>query len=126
MLYFMMNDIKYIIRYQKEISYFRTKKYRDIANLIVYYYETNKTIDLASFLDFAALHEEIAENVQEIVRMVNIEECHMNAFEEFVKTIKEEEVKLDIKELKQQIASELDANKKIELANKLVELKKGV
>lgn len=124
-IYFMMNDGKYIERFKKDLGYFSLKKYRDLSNEIIYYYEKNKEINLASFITFASTNEIISDEVTEIIKIVNLQDLNMKDFEEFIKVCDQESKKQEIKELKQKIASELDESKKLELAKKLIEIKKG-
>jgi len=124
-LYFMMNDAKYVERFKKELGYFGNKKYRGIASEIIYYTEKNKSIDLSSFITYIGTKDYLYDDVRNIIKAINLEELTMETFEEFLSAANKEMAREEIKNLKEQIASELDANKKIELANKLIELKKG-
>lgn len=123
-IYFMINDVKYIIRYQKEIGFFKVRKYRDIANEITYYYETHKTIDMASFISYASPRE-INDDLTEIIKNNYLEELSMDTFLEYVEALKKEETEEEIKKIKEEMKTELDASKKETLANKILELKKG-
>ena len=49
----------------------------------------------------------------------------MDDFISFITFANKEMVREQIKDLKEKIANEIDATKKLELANKLIELKKG-
>lgn len=124
-LYFMMNDKIYIERFKKELGYFTVRKYRNIANEILYFYEKNKEIELSGFITFMEDKEETYEDVMDIIRNVNIEELNMDVFMDFIKAANEEMVKEQIAELKEKINNEMDASKKLKLAMELVELKKG-
>ncbi len=123
-IYFMMHDYIYITRFKKELGYFTNKIYRDIANAIIYYYETHNAINIADFLSYAE-EENINSSVKEIMTRIKDLELNMDNFEEFIFVAKKEMEKEQIKELKAKIASELDEAKKLELANKLIEIKKG-
>lgn len=124
-IYFMMNDIKYIERFKKEMGYFNNKKYRGIASEIIYYAGEKKEIDLSSFITYISTKDYLYDDVMAIIKANNLEELKMDTFIDFLNAATKEIAKDEIKELKEQIATELDANKKLELANKLIELKKG-
>jgi len=124
-LYFMMSDGKYIERFKKDLGYFGIKKFRYLSNEIIYFYEKNHNIDLASFISFASNNELIADDVNDILRKVNLLELNMNDFIDFINVCEQEAKKQEIKDLKEKIASELDEDKKIKLAEKLIEIKKG-
>lgn len=123
-LYYMMNDSKYIIRFESELGFFSKKKYRDIANEIIYFYKINKTIDLAAFISFASTRE-INDDVREILKDAKEVDLEMNAFMESIYSLEKEENTIKIKELKEKIKTEFDENKKLKFAQELIKLKKG-
>lgn len=122
-LYFMMNDGKYIVAFEKELGYFNSSVYRNLANEIIDYYEQMGTIDLASFLALMETKDFLYDEVMSIIKSVNLEELDMESFLDFVKAAENEGIKEEIKEIKEKIKVELDENKKIELGNKLLKLK---
>lgn len=122
-LYFMMNDGKYIAAFEKELGYFNSSVYRNLANEIIDYYEQMGTIDLASFLALMETKDFLYDEVMSIIKSVNLEELDMESFLDFVKAAENEGIKEEIKEIKEKIKVELDENKKIELGNKLLKLK---
>lgn len=124
-IYFMMNDGKFIEMFKKELGYFKEKKYRGIANEIIYFYELNKNMDLSAFISFISTKDYIYDDAMEIIKMNKVLDLDMKAFLEFILVAKEEMAKEEIKELKEKIANCMDANEEIELAQKLVNLKKG-
>ena len=124
-IYFMMNDGKFILKFQKDLGYFHEKKYRSIANEIIYYYEANKDIELSSFISFISTKDYIFDDAMEIIKTSKVNDLDMKAFDEFILVAKKEMAKEEIKSLKQQIANCTDANEEIELAQKLLNLKRG-
>ena len=124
-LYFMMNDYKYINKFQKDLGYFSIKKYRTIANDIIYYYDTYKDINLSDFITYITTHEYLYDDAMAIIKNNNIEELTSKTFEDLLKTASIEEAKITIKNLKNEMHNELDEEKKAELALKIFELKKG-
>lgn len=124
-LYFMMNDSKFIVRFQKELGYFNEKKYRNIANEIIYYYEIKKDIDLGAFISFISTKDYIVDDAMEIIKIGQNIDFDMKAFDEFIGVAKQEMLKQEIKDLKVKIANSMDANEEMELAKQLINLKKG-
>ena len=124
-LYFMMNDSKFILRFQKELGYFSEKKYRNIANEIIYYYEIKKNIDLGSFISFISTKDYIVDEAMEIIKMGQNIDFDMKTFDEFIGVAKQEMMKKEIQDLKEKIANSMDANEEMELAKQLTNLKKG-
>ena len=124
-IYFMMNDGKFVERFLKELGYFSEKKYRNIANEIVYYYEANKKIELSSFISFISIKDYIVDDAMDIIRSSKVEDLQMDAFLEFILVAKKEMTKREIQELKEKMARSMDANEELELAKKILDLKKG-
>lgn len=124
-IYFMMNDEKFIELFKKELGYFKEKKYRNLANEIIYYYEANGKMDISAFISFISTKDYIYDDAMEIIKMSKADEFEKKAFDEFILVAKEEMAKEEIKELKRKIANSMDANEEIELAQKLLNLKKG-
>ena len=124
-IYFMLNDTKYIEKYKKELGFLDNKKYRGIASEVIYYAENHHSIDIASFITYINTKDYLSDDVMEIIKEINLEELDMASFEEFICVASTEMAKKEIKELKEKIANELDSNKRLELANKLLEIKKG-
>lgn len=124
-IYFMMNDGNFIEIFKKELGYFKEKKYRNLANEIIYFYEEAKEINLSSFISFISTKDYIYDDAMEIIRKNKIIDFDRTAFDEFIQVAKTEMVKEEIRELKAKIANSMDANEEIELASKLLNLKKG-
>ena len=60
-----------------------------------------------------------------IIKIVNLPELIDSLFTDSINAAIIEQKKIEIKELKNEMNDELDPNKKMELANKIIELKKG-
>ncbi len=123
-LFYMMNEPKYVRMYQNNLVFLDNLNYREIAKEIIYYYETNKDINMADFVSFASSNERFFPDVLHIINESddNLEE---NVFNDYLKKIKVKNKEKTIKELKVNLKEELDKNKKMEIAMKIAELKKG-
>lgn len=122
-LYYMMNDKEYIGIYKTRIGIFPTQEYRMIANEIVYYFEQNKSINLADFITYAE-NTKLKKEIMDIIgnEEENLSEDGMLELTYLLeKLIKKEE----IKKIKSQIKEETDILEKEKLINKLAEIKKG-
>lgn len=123
-IYFMMNGKNYIEMYLKKLGCFNDSIHRDIANEIVYYYDKYKTINLADFITYIS-EKDLKDEVMRIVNDSEISELNENILEDYFKSINKLMVKDKINELKEKMKLELDDAKKIKLAEKIKELKKG-
>ena len=123
-LYYMMNDIKYIKIYQNNLGYFMDKTYRQIANEIVYYSEHNKEINQADFISYISKNEELYKTVLEIIDTED-ENLDQNELYKIIKVIDDKNRELQIKRLKEELKEEMDMAKKIAITEKITEIKKG-
>lgn len=123
-IYFMMNDKKYIEMYSKKLGCFNDELHRNIANEIVYYYDKYKAITLADFITYIS-ERELKDEVMRIVNDSEVGELNENILDDYFKNINKLMIKDKIKELKEKMKTELDDAKKIKIAEKIKELKKG-
>ena len=123
-LYYMMNDNKYITIYKKKLGYFKNKIERIIAAEITYYNNEHQGIDIASFTNHIMLNEDIKDKCLEIISEYGNKELNDKEFLGCINVILDIYNKDEIKKIKNEIKNEMDINKKVELINKLTELKK--
>ena len=124
-LYFMMNDKKYIKIYQKEIGFFEEKLYRSIANEIVYFSENHDTINIADFISYITNNEELSKTILEIID-ANEEQLNDKEFDSYIKVFKQKNEELKIQKLKVKLSNELDIDKKKEILEEITNIKRGV
>ena len=124
-LYYMLNDKKYIEAYQKNIGYFSKPIYRNLANYIVYYYNEKKDVNIADFISFVF---DKKEEYDKIIAITNEFKENLNdeLFKDYVNVYLKNQKEEQIKELKNKLKNEIDMNKKINIAKQIAEIKKGV
>ena len=122
-LFYMMNAKDYVKLYQTKLGLFPTKEHRRIANEILYYLDTFKTINLADFISYAE-NTNLKEEIMDIIineKDTNVTESGML---ELLSIIRKKIKKEEIKKLKEEIKSEVDVSKKVSLLEKITEIKK--
>jgi len=124
-LYFMMNDKKYISIYKKEIGFFEDKIYRNIANEIVYFGENHESINVADFISYISSNEELSKIILEIIDTPN-EQLNDKEFDSYIKVYIHKHEELKIQKLKEQLSKELDIDKKKQLLEEITNIKRGV
>ncbi len=125
-LYFMMNGEKYIREYQKKLGFFPTEIYRETANEILYYFENNKTINVADFITYVSDKGTLKDEVTKIVNSaIDGEELTLEAMDEYIDVVNKLLINREIKRLKQQMKNELDVDKKMKIAIRIADLKRG-
>ena len=123
-LYFMMNDSKFIKIYIKQLGYIEEKLYRLIASEIIYYYEKNKSINLADFITYAN-SSKLNNEIMAIISNVNINELEENIFMDCINLVKKKTKEKEIKKLKLELKNTMDENKKEEILQKIINIKVG-
>lgn len=124
-LFAMMNDSKYIAIYKKRLGFFKEKKERILAAEIVYYNNEHGSINLADFTSYLMESEDVFQSALEIIGENATLDVDDAAFSQYIDAILQEYKKDEIKELKMQIKNTTDINKKVELIEKLRDMKKG-
>lgn len=123
-LYYMMNDSMYIKMYIKNLGYIEEKKYRLIASEIIYYYEINKSINIADFITYANTSK-IKDEIMDIIKNVMIEDLEEKVFIDSINLIKKKTKEKEIKNLKIELKNTMDEKKKEQILQKIVNLKIG-
>lgn len=123
-IYYMINDSAYIQMYKNQNLFITNAIYRNIINEILCFYEKYNNISSASFISYISLKDDIKDIVLRIIGN-NDEELIDKNFIRYLINIEKLNAEDKIKQLKEEIRNTLDINKKTELTNKLIELKKG-
>ncbi len=110
-LYYMMNEAKYIKMYQNKLGYFKDPLYRGIANEIKDYYERNRQIVFADFLSYVETSP-LKEEIYEIVGSIKEENLVETSMEDYMNIIKENTWLDKVKELKQTLRQTIDQHQK--------------
>ena len=82
--------------------------------------------DYGDFIDYIAEDEKLCETLKEINKYHNLDEYTEKELDEYFDTIKQYTVKMRVEKLKEQMASTMDINKKIEIAKKIENINKEV
>lgn len=123
-LYMMMNDSKYIKVFNNELNYFPNKLYRDIANDIIAFYKINRGFNLADFITYIA-DLSYKDTILEIINKYQEFPINEIDFNSFLSIIREWINEKQIEKLKEELAQTEDINRKEELNDLIINLKKG-
>lgn len=124
LLFYMLHDKKVCDLYEQKIGFMFDDMNRIIASYIVDYYRTKEKMTIASFISYIQ-NTKMVEYVLEIMDENLPEEVEMKVIEDYIETIKINTQAKEIEQLKLQMANELDALKKAELAVKILEIQKN-
>lgn len=124
LLYYMLLSSEVIKIYQKKVSFMPTYRYRMLAREICYFYKEYHTINSADLIIFLRDSEEEVETLKEIMNLNLKEEYTKEEILDYVKLIRDGNIKNEITRIKEQLKQEIDTMKKTDLAVKIVELQK--
>ena len=124
-LYFILNDVKYLRIFKSELGYFELKEEREIVNTLDYYVDKHDNYSLVDFISFLADNENVMNLVLEIINENKIDNLDYEQFMEYLKGMKRYLQIQKINNLKLKIKNEMDMDQKVKLMEKLTELKKG-
>ena len=123
LLFYMMNDVKYIKVFEKELSYLSNDKYQRVCEDILAYYLKFDYISLPDFISYSVQTEEY-DLIGDIIEN-NISEDITDAdYMGLINRIKKLNDEDEIQKLKEEIKNTTDINEKLKLNDKLAKLKK--
>jgi len=123
-LYIMMNDEKYIRKFQKELFYFPDKTYKNIANDIIAFKQINGKFDLADFITYVNDFS-YKDKILEIINKYDGFEINEIDFENFLSIIRDWIKEKQIEKLKEELKNETDIKRKEELNDLIIKIKRG-
>lgn len=124
LLYYMLESPEVIRMYNNKVTYMPNANYRLLAREISMFYKENNFINVGQLIDYTEGDEEITEIIKN-VQNANLKETYsLNEIEDYIKTIKDYNIKTETNRLKKEMQEEDDLEKKAKIAQKIIELKK--
>ena len=124
LIYYMLRNTEVIKMYNAKVAYMPTKEYRLLAREIKMFYKDNGFINEADLIDYVECDEEILKTLSKVEEANLKEKFSLEEIEDYIKVIKDYNIKYEVNRLKNQMKQELDPLKKAEIAQKIVNLKK--
>ncbi|MBR3209224.1 MAG: DNA primase [Bacilli bacterium] len=125
LVYYMLKSEEVIRMYDKKITFMPDKEYRQLAREISAYYKNCGKISEADFIDYIEGDEELTDTIKKININMTKEKYSEEEIEDYIKVIKEYNVKSIINEMQEKMKNITDPIKKAEIAQKIINLKKG-
>ncbi len=123
MLYYMMNDTKYIEFYEQEISFVPMERYEKIANELLAFFLKYNYINIADFITYEIESDHYEDVLDIIDRNANIELSDAE-FVGLIERMKNLNAEKKIEELKQQLKLASDINEKSKIIDEIANMKK--
>lgn len=122
LLYCMLNHVDVIQLYHNKVAYMPTEEYRKLANSLWGFYHQHQFYNLADF--FTEATEENQVTMNHILKLNRSEDYTKEELEDYIRTIKEYNIKYECKRVQEKIRNETDPLEKAKLAQRIVELRK--
>lgn len=123
LLFYMLKYPEVIKMYDKKITHMPTERFRHLAFQISYFYKCNGYINVADLLTELNDDEESVKTIGEISTLKLSDDYKMEQIDDYLSNIKEYNENNYINNLENKLKDEVDLKRKIELANKVIEVK---
>lgn len=124
LIYYMLQSIDVIKMYEKKITHMPTEVYRHIAFQIDCFYKENGFINIADFITYLGDDTESIKAIGEITSLDLSDEINYEEIEDYLSNIREYNEKEQSNIYINKLKNETDYKKKLELANKALEIKR--
>lgn len=124
LVYYMLKNVEAIIIYQNNVSYLENKLLSKIAIKIMDFYDSNGYINITDFITYLQDDMDLINEVMRLDKFNLPDNVSDEELLDYVKTIDMGILKRRINSLNEKINTETNVQKKIELLNELVRLKK--
>ena len=123
---YMLKNSKVIQKIDDELPYIPIKEYRILAREITFFYEQYGYINVAEFFNYIEYDKDIMETISKIERANLKDKISKDEIDDYINAITDYNIKTETKILTDKMKSVTDPLKKAIIAQKMVELKKGV
>lgn len=122
LLYYMMNDKNVAMMYAAKAGFMFNDTYRIIASYIVDYYRQEVVLEVADLVS-SIEDDNLVQNIIEISQLGLPELKDTTAIDDYIKTIKEKAVMVQIEELTKALANTVDPKQKAQILKEIIVLK---
>ncbi len=121
-IYYLLNSPVYINKFENYDIFIKYKDIRNLIQEITYYYKKNKSISVAEFISYIT-NNPLEKLTNQIIAEID-EPLDNETFDRYLANLTKIAKEDKIKQLKKEMQETLDINKKMEIANNIIELKK--
>lgn len=124
LVFYMLFSKEAVKIYDHKITFISDSSLRMLAKEISAYYHKYGDITLADFMSYIVVYDDLNKTVNEVLNLNLKEEIDLEVINDYVNTIRENLVNMQIDKLRRRIGEETDSKKQAELAEQICELKK--
>lgn len=126
LIYYMLKSSEVIKMYDKKVNFMPDREYRLLAREICEFYKEYGEINEGNFIDYIEGDAEFKETLKKVNQNMMTEEYSIEEINDYIKVIKEFNIKTAIKRMQDKIKKLSDPIEKAKVAQKIIDLKKGV
>lgn len=123
LIYYMLNNPEVVRLYDEKITYMPNDNYRKLATYISCFYKENGFVSVADIMTYISNYEGMLNVLGTILDLNMKDEYSINEIEDYIFTIKDYNIKNEIARLQIEQRNELDVGKKVEIAQRIIDLK---
>ncbi len=126
LIFYMLRYEEVLKMYERNKCFFPTQKFRFLVNELLYFYKKYNRLNIADFIAFLNGKDELIEALSLVDNMNIPENYFIDEIKDYIDLLNNYGVELEVKRLNNLFKSEVDENKKIEIAKKIADLKVSV
>jgi len=123
LLYYMLKSEEVLSIVEANISFFPTSEIRHLSNEIICFYHKYGKIDVADFISFIEVHEELLKVLYQIINMDMKDGYTKEEIDDYIHVIKEYFKKSKIDKLQNMLKSEVDPIKQASILSEIMAVK---
>ena len=124
LIFHMLNSEEVIKMYDKKVTYMPDKEYRLLAREISAFYKNYGQMNEADFIDYIEGDKELTKTIKKINQNMTNDNYTIEEINDYIKVIKEYNIKDAIERMQEKIKKQIDPLKKAEIAQQIINLKK--
>jgi len=124
LIYYMLNNESIIELYDEKVTYMPNEKYRKLACYISCFYKENGYVNVADLMTYLSSYDGMVNVVSDIVALDLKDDYSNDEINDYIFTIKNYNIRSEIDRLQKDLKNEVDNFKKIDIAQRIVDLKK--
>lgn len=125
-IYLMLHYDDVILYFENTLGYLVHNNMSNLAYKIVEFRNNYGYFSYSDFIDYISDNNELNEALKEVMKFHNLDEYTLNELDDYIDTIKKYSIEKRINKLTNEMKETLDVNKKMEILNKITNMKKEV
>ena len=123
LIYYMLDNEDVVRLYDEKVTFMPNDEFRKLATYISCFYKENGFVSVADIMTYLSNYDGMLKILGDIIALKLKEDYSLSEIEDYIFTIKDYNIKNEIARLQVEQRNEFDVAKKLEIAQKIVDLK---